>query len=110
MRQPVVAVGLDPALHRQQLGRLGQRADRARADRGERRGPEHRRVGARGLDRRPDRIGLELEHQRLVGEPAVDPQAVDVDALADRLDDVGDPPGDPLERRARDLSARSCRR
>ncbi len=97
----VVALRLDRAVDRQQLGRLGQRADRARADRGQDGRAEHGRVGAGRLDRHADRVGLELKQQRLVGEAAVHAQRAHVHALAHRGDHVRHAPGDPLQRRPR---------
>ena len=44
------------------------------ADGGQRGGAEHGRVGRAALDRRADRVGLQLEQQALVGQPAVDAQ------------------------------------
>ena len=44
-------------------------------DRRQRGRAQHRRVRAGRLDRGADRVGLELEHERLVGDAAVDPQA-----------------------------------
>jgi hypothetical protein len=88
------------------LRQVRERADHSGSHPAERGRPEHRGIGAGGLDRRADRVRLKLEHQRLVGEPAVDPQGFDGCGLADSRDHVRHPPGDPLERGPRDVLPR----
>ena len=103
----LVPLRLHPAVGGQHLGQVRERADHARRPpRPSAAAPSTVASAPAASTGAPIDVGLQLEQQRLVGEPAVDPQGLDRGGLADRRDHVRHPPGDSLERRPGDVLPR----